>query len=66
MSELWTASDIARALRVNPRTVIRWREREDFPAPAFETVSGHRAWEADAVRSWRREVVRERRARMAF
>lgn len=66
MSELWTLSDMARALQVNPATALKWSKLEGFPEPAFETVSQMRAWDAEAVRSWRREVVRERRARMAF
>lgn len=64
--ELWSASDIARALDVDPSTVARWQARSDFPAPAFETVSQMRAWNANEIREWRREVVRARRERMVF
>lgn len=65
-SEFWTISDIARAMNVDHSTARRWTTRGDFPEARFRTAGGIEAWEPDEIREWRRGVVRERRARMAF
>lgn len=62
--EVWGPGEIARSLHVNPRTVRRWREREDFPVP--QELEQGPVWYADDVRAWVKRERRRRRAARAF
>jgi excisionase family DNA binding protein len=46
-SELLTPSEVARMLRVNPKTVTRWAKAGKLPA--IKTMGGHRRFRRDDV-----------------
>lgn len=49
--DLLGLSEVARLLRVTRRTVQRYAERADFPAPAVRVAAG-RVWRQGDVEAW--------------
>lgn len=57
---LATARELAEDLGVHRRTVYRYMERDDFPAPVLQTSAGA-LWEVEAVREWVERTAAERK-----
>lgn len=54
--EIVGLSEIAELLGVTKRTVQRYQEREDFPAP-LGTLAGGRVWREADVRKWAEKTL---------
>ncbi|MBA2706832.1 MAG: AlpA family phage regulatory protein [Gemmatimonadaceae bacterium] len=63
--ELWGIAEVAEALDVDRSTVYEWQRRSDFPRPVARLRMGP-VWEAEALRDWRRQEMRQRRKRRKF
>ncbi|MFJ8044880.1 helix-turn-helix transcriptional regulator [Kitasatospora sp. NPDC096147] len=52
--ELWSYSEIARHINVQPDTVRNYRRHGLLPDPDVVDGSGHPRWYAETIRAWAR------------
>ena len=55
--EIVALSEIADMLGVTRRTVQRYMDRDDFPAPLGVLAGGRRVWRRDDVAEWGRQTL---------
>ncbi|MFJ9694182.1 MerR family transcriptional regulator [Kitasatospora sp. NPDC101183] len=59
-SELWSYTEIARHINVQPETVRNYRRHGLLPDPDVMDGSGHPRWYPDTIRVWARNRPRRR------